>query len=212
MKMYRCGHYQEGGFAVKKLLVFLFALYWVSFVGLAQAGTIVGKAKVQGKQDNQNVVVYVEGVTGDFQPPSKRPELNHINLSFQPPVLGVLKGTIVDFPNSDPVFHSAFSISPSNPFDLGLYQKGREKFVHFKNPGVTEIFCHIHSHMHAYVLVLDNPYFAVTDADGTFTIANVPDGNYTLKAWLNPSVVIAKPVSVQGKQTVNLNFTLVAER
>lgn len=197
---------------MKKLLVFLFALYWVSFVGLAQAGTIVGKAKVQGKQDNQNVVVYVEGVTGDFQPSSKRPELNHINLSFQPPVLAVVKGTIVDFPNSDPVFHSAFSISPSNPFDLGLYQKGREKFVHFKNPGVTEIFCHIHSHMHAYVLVLDNPYFAVTDADGTFTIANVPDGNYTLKAWLNPSVVIAKPVSVQGKQTVNLNFTLVAER
>jgi plastocyanin len=212
MKERRRDNYDEGGFAVKKLLFFLLALYGVSFVGLAQAGTIVGKAKVQGKQDHQNIVVYVDGATGDFQLPSKRPELNHINLSFQPPVLAVLKGTIVDFPNSDPVFHSAFSISPSNPFDLGLYQKGREKFVHFKNPGVVEVFCHIHSHMHAYVLALDNPYFAVTEADGTFTIANVPDGNYTLKAWLNPSVVIAKPVSVQGKQTVNLDFTLVAER
>ncbi len=197
---------------MKKLLFFLLVLYWVSFSGLAQAGTIVGKAKIQGKQDHQNIIVYVEGASGDFQPPSKRPDLNHINLSFQPSVMAVLKGTIVDFPNSDPVFHSAFSISPSNPFDLGLYQKGREKFVHFKNPGVVEVFCHIHSHMHAYILVLDNPYFAVTDPEGTFTIANVPDGSYTLKAWMNPSVVISKAVAVQGKQTVNLDFTLVAER
>lgn len=197
---------------MKKSLFYLLALYWVAFASLAEAGTIVGKAKVQGKQDHQNIVVYVEGATGDYQPPAKRPELNHINLSFQPSVLAVLKGTLVDFPNSDPVFHSAFSISPSNPFDLGLYQKGREKFVHFKNQGVVEVFCHIHSHMHAYILVLDNPYFAVTDQEGGFTIANVPDGAYTLKAWLNPSVVISKPVSVQGKQTVNLDFTLVAER
>jgi plastocyanin len=197
---------------VKKSLFFLLVLYWATFTGLAEAGTIVGKAKIQGRQDHQNIVVYVEGATGAFQPPAKRPELNHINLSFQPPALAVLKGTLVDFPNSDPVFHSAFSISPSNPFDLGLYQKGREKFVHFKNTGVAEVFCHIHSHMHAYILVLDNPYFAVTDQEGTFTIANVPDGSYTLKAWLNPSVVISKPVSVQGKQAVNLDFTLVAER
>lgn len=197
---------------MKKTLFYLFAFYWVFFAGFAQAGTIVGKAKVQGKQEHRNIVVYVEGVNGDFQPPSKRPELNHINLSFQPSVLAVLKGTVVDFPNSDPVFHSAFSISPSNPFDLGLYQKGREKFVHFKNPGVVEVFCHIHSHMHAYILVLDNPFFAMTDEEGSFSISNVPDGSYTLKAWLNPSVVISKPVSVQGKQTVNLDFTLVAER
>lgn len=202
----------KGGCLVKKTLFYLFAFYWVFFAGFAQAGTIVGKAKVQGKQEHRNIVVYVEGVNGDFQPPSKRPELNHINLSFQPSVLAVLKGTVVDFPNSDPVFHSAFSISPSNPFDLGLYQKGREKFVHFKNPGVVEVFCHIHSHMHAYILVLDNPFFAMTDEEGSFSISNVPDGSYTLKAWLNPSVVISKPVSVQGKQTVNLDFTLVAER
>ena len=147
---------------MKKSWIYLLASFWFFFAGPAQAGTIVGKAKVQGKQDSQNIVVYVEGATGDFQPPSVRPELNHINLSFQPSVLAVVKGTIVDFPNSDPVFHSAFSISPSNPFDLGMYQKGREKFVQFKNPGIVEVFCHIHSHMHAYVLVLDNPFFAKT--------------------------------------------------
>lgn len=197
---------------MKKSLVYLLAFFGFFFASLAQAGTIVGKAKVQGKQDHQNIVVYVEGVTGNFQPPSVRPEMNHINLSFQPFLLAVLKGTIVDFPNSDPVFHSAFSISPSNPFDLGLYQKGREKFVHLKNSGIVEIFCHIHSHMHAYILVLDNPFFATTEQDGSFTIPNVPDGAYTLKAWLNPSVVISKPVSIHGKQTVNLDFTLVAER
>ena len=197
---------------MKKGFYLALMIQWMVLVPMADAGTIKGKAKIQGKQDHQNIVVYVEGVTGDFKPPAKRPELNHINLQFEPSILPVLKGTIVDFPNSDPVFHSAFSISPSNPFDLGLYGKGKEKFVHFKNPGVVEVFCHIHSHMHAYILVLDNPYFTVTDKDGNFTIENVPDGNYTLKAWLSPSVVLAKPVQLEGDKAVSLDFTLVAER
>ena len=150
---------------------------------VADAGTVSGKARVAGKDTGANIVVYLEGVEGTFKIPEKRPEMNHVNLQFQPSVMAVLKGTTVDFPNSDSVFHSAFSISPSNPFDLGLYQKGREKFVQFKNPGVVELFCHIHSHMHGFILVLDNPYFATTSADGAFSIANVPDGEYTVKAW-----------------------------
>ncbi len=177
---------------------------------VAEAGTVSGKARVAGKESAANIVVYLEGVNGTFKLPEKRPEMNHINLQFQPSVMAVLKGTTVDFPNSDSVFHSAFSISPSNPFDLGLYQKGREKFVTFKNPGVVELFCHIHSHMHGFILVLDNPYFATTNPDGGFSIPNVPDGEYTVKAWASPTATMTKTVSLSGDKTVNMDFTLTA--
>jgi plastocyanin len=179
---------------------------------MANAGSVSGKARVAGKESAANIVVYLEGVRGTFKLPEKRPEVNHINLQFEPPVSAILKGATMDFPNSDSVFHSAFSISPSNPFDLGLYQKGREKFVLFKNPGVVELFCHIHSHMHGFVLVLDNPYFSVTNAGGEFDLANIPDGDYTIKAWANPTTVMTKTVSVAGNRTVNMDFTLTASR
>ncbi|MFZ5876693.1 MAG: carboxypeptidase regulatory-like domain-containing protein [Nitrospirota bacterium] len=178
---------------------------------VAEAGTVSGKARVAGKENAANIVVYLEGVNGAFTAPQKRPEMNHINLQFQPSVMAVLKGTTVDFPNSDSVFHSAFSISPSNPFDLGLYQKGREKFVVFKNPGVVELFCHIHSHMHGFILVLENPYFATTGPDGGFSIPNVPDGNYTVKAWASPTATMTKTVSLSGDKNVNMDFTLTAD-
>ncbi len=189
----------------------VFAAVALASVEAAEAGTVSGKARVAGKDSAANIVVYLEGVSGSFKAPEKRPEMNHLNLQFQPSVMAVLKGSTVDFPNSDSVFHSAFSISPSNPFDLGLYQKGREKFVLFKNPGVVELFCHIHSHMHGFILVLDNPYFATTTPDGEFSIPNVPDGNYTIKAWASPTATMTKTVSMAGDKIVNMDFTLTAD-
>ncbi len=197
---------------VNRIAVVFAGLIVFASVSMANAGSVSGKARVAGKESAANIVVYLEGVQGTFKLPEKRPEVNHINLQFEPPVSAILKGATMDFPNSDSVFHSAFSISPSNPFDLGLYQKGREKFVLFKNPGVVELFCHIHSHMHAFVLVLDNPYFSVTNAAGEFALANVPDGDYTIKAWANPTTVMTKTVSVAGNRTVNMDFTLTASR
>jgi plastocyanin len=197
---------------VNRIAVVFAGLMVFASVSMANAGSVSGKARVAGKESAANIVVYLEGVQGTFKLPEKRPEVNHINLQFEPPVSAILKGATMDFPNSDSVFHSAFSISPSNPFDLGLYQKGREKFVLFKNPGVVELFCHIHSHMHGFVLVLDNPYFAVTNAGGEFDLANVPDGDYTIKAWANPTTVMTKTVSVAGNRTVNMDFTLTASR
>lgn len=195
---------------VNRIAVTLAGLIVFGSITLAEAGSISGKARVTGKDSAANIIVYLEGVEGAYKIPEKRPEVNHINLQFDPPAMAVMKGTTVDFPNSDSVFHSAFSISPSNPFDLGLYQKGREKFVLFKNPGVVELFCHIHSHMHGFVLVLDNPYFAMTNRDGEFSIANVPDGDYTVKAWANPTTVMTKTVSLAGNRVVNMDFTLSA--
>lgn len=178
----------------------------------AKAGSIKGKVEIPGENNLENLVVYVDGVKGNFPLSAKRPEMNHLNLQFAPRTLAVMKGTTVDFPNSDNVLHSAFSISKSNPFELGIYGQGHEKFMTFKNPGLVELFCHIHSHMHAYLLVLENPFFSMTAKDGSYAIANVPSGTYNVKAWVNPSNSIEKTVTVNGDETVSLSFTLQTKR
>ena len=186
----------------------ILVLFVVGIGTSSYAGGIQGKVKVTGAKNLENILVYVENAKGSFKPPQKRPQMNHLNLQFVPDRMAVLKGTTVDFPNSDPVFHSGFSISDSNPFDLGIYGRGHEKFVPFKNSGVVEIFCHIHSHMHAFMLVLENPYFASTAKDGSFNIQDVPPGKYRVRAWMSPSVSHSKTVSVKEDQLASLNFSL----
>ncbi|HET6466533.1 MAG TPA: carboxypeptidase regulatory-like domain-containing protein [Nitrospiria bacterium] len=193
-----------------KLLFCSFAIViLIANAPIAHAGgTVTGTVQIPGKTDLENILVYIEDVKGSFPVPKRRPEMNHVNLQFQPGRLAVMKGGTVDFPNSDPVLHSAFSISKSNPFELGIYGRGFEKFVHFQNPGLVEIFCHIHSHMHAFVMVVDNPFFGVTKKDGSFTIPDVPGGTYHVKAWVDPSTNDSKPVTVGENENVTLNFTL----
>ena len=177
-----------------------------------KAGSIKGKIGMPGATNLENFVVYVDGIKGTFPVPAKRPEMNHLNLQFVPRNIAVLKGTTVDFPNSDNVLHSAFSISPSNPFELGIYGKGHEKFVTFKNSGLVELFCHIHSHMHAYVLALDNPFFSMTAKDGGYMISNLPNGTHTVKAWAGPSDTMEKTVTINGEETVSLDFAFVTKK
>jgi plastocyanin len=109
--------------------------------------------------------------------------LDQRNLNFSPHVLAVRVGTTVDFPNNDRVFHNVFSFKDGKRFDLGMYPVGALKRVTFGQPGLSRVFCNIHPNMAAYVLAVDSPYFAVSDDDGTFTIASVPPGTYTYHAW-----------------------------
>jgi plastocyanin len=102
---------------------------------------------------------------------------------FVPHVLAVTTGTVVDFPNSDRIYHNVFSLSKTRPFDLGRYAAGRSKAIKFDRPGIVRVFCDIHSHMNAFILVFDHSFFALTDADGRYRIDNVPPGTYNLVAW-----------------------------
>jgi plastocyanin len=172
------------------------------------AGTLRGKVSLSERSGVPSVIVYVDGIQGEFQPDAVPPEMNHVNLRFDPSVLAVLKGTTVPFPNSDPVFHSAFSISPSNPFDLGIYAQGRQKSVRFVNPGVVEIYCRIHFHMRASILVLENPYHALTDQEGNYVINNIPEGDYSVRAWQSPSKYLTEKVSIRPGNSAVLDFLL----
>ncbi len=190
--------------------MFLVLSWFVAFSeGIALSETITGKVVIEGQAKASNVVVYLEGVGGTFPAPMKRPEMNHLNLAFSPLVLPVLKGITVNFPNSDPVFHSAFSTSPSNPFELGVYGEGSEKSQKFVNAGEVEIFCHIHSYMRAFILVLENPYFTITDGDGRYTLTGVPKGSYVIKAWQGfLRATGTRTVIIDGEQKVTVDLVL----
>ena len=130
-------------------------------------------------------VVYLDvAPRGAFEPDeAARATMDQRDQSFVPHVLAITVGTTVDFPNSDPYFHNVFSLSKTRSFDLGSYARGRSKSVRFDRPGVVQVFCDIHSHMSAYILVFAHRYFAVTDAAGRYEIARVPPGTYTLNVW-----------------------------
>jgi plastocyanin len=105
------------------------------------------------------------------------------NKAFEPHLLVVTRGSSVDFPNHDPWFHNVFSLFNGKRFDLGLYEAGSSRTVHFDREGVSFIFCNIHPEMSAVVVVVDSPYFAIPDKTGDFTIADVPAGHYMLHVW-----------------------------
>jgi len=143
-------------------------------------------------------VVYLDKApAGAFELPEPgRAIMDQRDQTFVPHVLAITVGTTVDFPNSDVTFHNVFSLSRTRSFDLGRYSRGRSKSVRFDRPGVVQVFCDIHSHMSAYILVFAHHYFAVTDRSGAFTISGVPPGSYALAVWHEGEVRETRAVTV----------------
>ena len=134
--------------------------------------------------DTRRSVVYLQSAPSlafpEIEP--QRATMDQRNETFVPHVLAITVGTTVDFPNSDNTYHNVFSLSATR-FDLGRYAAGRSKSVRFDRPGIVRVFCEIHAHMSAFILVFNHRYFAVTSADGRYQIPRVPPGRYTLVAW-----------------------------
>jgi plastocyanin len=136
-----------------------------------------------------------------------RARLDQRNEEFVPHVLAVVAGTTVDFPNNDRTYHNVFSLSKTRSFDLGRYAAGRSKSIRFDRPGIVRVFCDIHSHMSAFILVFAHRYFAVTDDDGRYRIDNVPPGAYTVIAWNEAQPPESSRVSVpESGGQIELSF------
>jgi hypothetical protein len=143
-------------------------------------------------------VVYLDTAPGGaFELPEPgRAAMNQRDQTFVPHVLAITVGTTVDFPNSDLTFHNVFSLSKAKTFDLGRYSRGKSKAIRFDRPGVVQVFCDIHSHMSAYILVFAHRYFSVTDQAGSFAIAGAPPGSYTLAVWYEGEVRETRTVTI----------------
>lgn len=175
----------------------------------AQAGTISGKVRARGRRHSGDAVVYIEKIPGKTFPAPQNPvTLDQRNLTFVPHVLPVLVGTTVAFPNSDEVRHNVFSVSRTARFNLGTYPRGVVKHITFKEPGVVALLCHVHVEMSAYVVVVETPYFAVTQRDGSYTIKHVPPGKYVLKTWHERLKPQSKEVEVGAGSSAQADFIL----
>ncbi|HKB13065.1 MAG TPA: carboxypeptidase regulatory-like domain-containing protein [Vicinamibacterales bacterium] len=130
------------------------------------------------------------------------------NETFVPHVLAITTGTTVDFPNSDKFYHNVFSLSKTKTFDLGRYAAGRTRDVRFDRAGIVRVFCEIHSHMNAFILVFSHPFFALTDAEGRYRIENVPPGTYGVTAWNEGTASDTKSVMVPDGGAGELDFTI----
>ena len=152
-------------------------------------------------------IVYLEG---SFPRPAKQPvtQITQKDLTFLPSLLPVQIGTKVEFPNFDDTYHNIFSFSPPKRFDLGR-SRSDEKPVPsqvFDVAGLVTLRCDIHEHMRALILVLDTPHFVITTADGTFRLTGLPEGRYTLKAWVDSKTTHQKAVELKGETALRVDF------
>jgi plastocyanin len=129
-----------------------------------------------------DMVVFLEGRLPDTEKPI-RTELTQRNQRFDPQLLVVPAGSTVSFPNADPIFHNVFSLSTTKKFDLGYYPEGHTRLVKFDEPGVVQVYCHLHPNMYAAVVVTPNQWYARPTGDGSFRLSDVPPGTYQLVAW-----------------------------
>jgi plastocyanin len=160
----------------------------------------LGMPEPRGTPDRRISVVYLESAPrGAFEvPPPGRAVLDQKDETFVPHVVAVTVGSTVEFPNSDRVYHNVFSLSKVRRFDLGRYPRGASRSVRFDEPGVVRVFCEIHSHMSAFILVFAHRYFATTDSEGRYRIEGVPSGRYTLAVWNEGEVRETRPIVVPG--------------
>jgi len=114
----------------------------------------------------------------------------------------------VDFPNHDRTYHNVFSLSKARRFDLGRYPQGESKTVRFDRPGVVRVFCDIHSHMSAFIVVFGHRFFAATDEQGRYRIEDVPPGTYALVVWNDGQARETREVQVPGQGAVEVDFVL----
>ena len=171
------------------------------FTTQSRAGDIKGKVTAQGIKSAENIAVYVDAIPGKtFDAPAQHPVMDQKNLKFVPHVLVVLKGTTVDFLNSDPVGHNVYwpSVSGNKKLahNMGTWPQGQKKSFQFDDLGVAAQLCNVHSEMSGYIVVAPTPYFAVTDKDGTFAIKDISPGHYTLKTWSEEGKVTSEDVDV----------------
>ena len=192
------------------LLGTLVAAFFVLSMG-AEAlagGTISGSVSALQAKLKKNCVVYVDNAAGQW-PPTQGAEINQKGLVFYPHVLPVVVGTTVNFLNEDNVLHNVFSPSDiADKFNLGTWPPGEIKTYTFAKVGSAPLLCNVHTEMEGYVVVFQNPFFALTDAEGNYTIKDVPPGSYTLKVWNKKLQSDPQKVEVKEGANVQANFTL----
>jgi plastocyanin len=145
-------------------------------------------------------------------PPTEPYLMSTQRKQFMPRILPITVGSQVRFPNRDPILHNAFSTSPANTFDVGVYGNGDGKAVTFAQAGYVRVFCNVHQSMVGHILVLDTPYFTRPDASGKFMLRNVPAGSGDLVVWHDRATPWHQKVSVGTTKPMAIQLDLTQRR
>jgi plastocyanin len=159
----------------------------------------------------RNVVVYLKDVAFRGALPVSTSDMRQEHETFVPHVLAITRGSTVAFPNADPIFHNVFSLSRVASFDLGRYPQGQARSRTFQTAGLVKLYCRIHSQMSAAILVLDHPYFATPNDDGTFRLPEVPPGTYTVVGWHERVGERTASIRVEPGKRTDVELTLPVE-
>src|SRR5579883_2498468 len=159
-------------------------------MGIASGAVVSGKVVLRDSRmtavsklgNYSGVVISLTPLDGAADPEPRRARMLQKDKTFTPHILAISTGSTVDFPNLDPIFHSAFSSYNGQIFDVGLYPPGTNRAVRFTRPGVVRVFCNIHPTMSAVIVVLNTPFFDTTGKDGAFRM-NVPAGDYEMNVF-----------------------------
>ena len=154
----------------------------------------------------RNAVVWLDAPNAAKPAKEERAVVDQRNMTFIPHVLAVRSGTRVDFPNNDRVFHNVFSFRDGKPFDLRLYPTGTSRSSVFPKPGLCRLFCNIHPNMAAYIMVVDTPYFGVSDAAGETELKGVPAGTYPYHAWRPGGKELKGTVTLPAGQVLDIRW------
>jgi plastocyanin len=156
--------------------------------------------------------VWLGGGAAAIDPSKAAPvRIEQRGFQFRPALAVVQCGTPVVFPNQDQLYHSVFSYSPVKRFDLGRFRRGEEPdAVVFDKPGQVQLFCEVHEHMRANVLVVDTPWFACTDPKGSFRIEGIAPGKHVVSVWLSPKQTVTREIELTAGQMLEVDWSDIA--
>ncbi len=185
----------------------------------AMAATISGQISLtlEGKPlratEAATAVIYFRPTAAvKLQPPKMPYVMRTERKQFSPTVLPIIAGSSVAFPNNDPILHNAFSATPNNVFDTGLYGKGEGEMVTLNSIGVVRVYCNVHHSMTASILVLPTPFFTQPNANGSFVISNVPAGGGELFVWHERATLWRKALTIANDVHQTVALQLVKKR
>ncbi|MGI9293943.1 MAG: carboxypeptidase regulatory-like domain-containing protein, partial [Pseudomonadales bacterium] len=199
------------GFAIFAFCIFISRVQAETPTGNVVSGNVeIFDHNNKRLEDYSNMVVFVEGagLTQNNAGQSNIPKISHKGRQFSPRVLPIYKGGSVDFFNDDSIYHNVFSLARAKPFDLGIYPEGTSKIVSFERTGLVKLYCNIHPNMVSNVLVLNNPFFATTDADGAYEIQGLPDGEFVIRVWSEFGAQESRAVVLDGGGRHVENFSV----
>ncbi len=169
----------------------------------------VRKIVLGADQGVANAVVRIIGAQGE--PKLTEGPLDQVNCEFKPHVQVLPAGSTIKLTSEDPVLHNAhgFYEDGSTAFNIAVPIAGMEVPIKLKQPGVIKLRCDAgHTWMNAYIVAVDSPYYALTDADGNFSIESVPPGTYEIEVWQEWLGKHREPIVIKEGETAPVTITL----